>query len=63
MIRKEAWPFRAKKSGVRLCWDLEEPSGPKEPVPVSAYVGSSKNLKDLKDSLFVLLILFGCLFG
>jgi hypothetical protein len=28
-IRKEAWPFYRTSSGVRLCWDLEEPKGPK----------------------------------
>ena len=25
---QEAWPFYRKKSGVRLCWELEEPKGP-----------------------------------
>ena len=29
MIRKEAWPFYRTSSGVCLCWDLEEPEGPK----------------------------------
>ena len=29
MIRKEAWPFYRTSSGVRLCWELEEPKGPK----------------------------------
>ena len=29
MIRKEAWPFYRTVSGVRLCWELEEPDGPK----------------------------------
>ena len=29
VIRKEAWPFYRKMSGVRLCWELEEPKGPK----------------------------------
>ena len=48
MIRKEAWPFYRTISGVRLRWMLEEPKGPKGQFPVSAYVGSSKNLKDLK---------------
>ena len=28
MIRKEAWPFYGTISGVRLCWELEKPSGP-----------------------------------
>ena len=28
VIRKEAWSFYRKKSGVRLCWELEEPQGP-----------------------------------
>ena len=30
VIRKEAWPFYKTISGVRLCWVLEEPKGPKE---------------------------------
>ena len=29
MIRKEAWPLYRASSGVRLCWKLEEPKGPK----------------------------------
>ena len=29
MIRKEAWPFYITSSGLRLCWELEEPKGPK----------------------------------
>ena len=29
MIRKEAWSFYRTISGVRLCWELEEPQGPK----------------------------------
>ena len=29
VIRKEAWPFYTTISGVRLCWELEEPKGPK----------------------------------
>ena len=28
MIRKDAWPFNRTISGVRLCWELEEPKGP-----------------------------------
>ena len=27
-MRKEAWPFYRTSSGVRLCWELEEPKGP-----------------------------------
>jgi len=27
--RKEAWPFYRTISDVRLCWELEEPNGPK----------------------------------
>ena len=30
VIRKEAWSFYRIISGVRLCWELEEPKGPKE---------------------------------
>jgi len=29
VIRKEAWPFYRTSSGVRLCWEHEEPKGPK----------------------------------
>ena len=29
VIRKEAWPVYRTSSGVRLCWELEEPKGPK----------------------------------
>ena len=29
VIREEAWPFYRTISGVRLCWELEEPKGPK----------------------------------
>ena len=28
VIRKEAWPFYRAISGVRLCWELEQPKGP-----------------------------------
>jgi hypothetical protein len=31
VIRKEAWSFYRTTSGVRLCWKLEEPKGPKGP--------------------------------
>ena len=30
VIRKEAWPLYRTSSGVRLCWELEEPKGPKK---------------------------------
>ena len=29
VIRKEAWCFYRTISGVRLCWELEEPKGSK----------------------------------
>ena len=29
VIRKEAYSFYGTISGVRLCWELEEPQGPK----------------------------------
>ena len=29
VIRKEAWPFYRTISAVRLCWEFEEPKGPK----------------------------------
>ena len=28
VIRKEAWPFYRTIPGVRLCWELEESTGP-----------------------------------
>ena len=31
VIRKEAWSFYKNISGVRLCWELVEPKGPKWP--------------------------------
>jgi len=31
---KEAWPFYRTSSGVRLCWELEEPKGPKGKGPL-----------------------------
>jgi len=31
VIRTEAWPFYRTSSDVRLCWELEEPQGPKGP--------------------------------
>ena len=42
MIRKEAWPFYSTSSGVRLCWELEDPKGSKW-----HYVGLHETLKDL----------------
>ena len=29
VIRKEAWSFYRTISGIHLCWELEEPDGPK----------------------------------
>jgi hypothetical protein len=29
VIRKEAWSFHTTISGVHLCWELEEPKGPR----------------------------------
>jgi len=29
VIRKEAWPLHGTISVVHLCWNLEEPEGPK----------------------------------
>ena len=29
VIQKEAWPFYKTIPGVRVCWELEEPEGPK----------------------------------
>ena len=45
VIRKEAWPFYRKISGVRLYWVLAEPKGPNgpircEPHHMAAKVGS-----------------------
>ena len=40
VIRKEAWPFCGTSSGVRLCWELEEPEGPTEPTGLGQDNGS-----------------------
>jgi hypothetical protein len=39
VIRKEAWPSCRISSGVRLCWELEEPKGPKGGVEGSGFKG------------------------
>ena len=36
VIRKEAWIFYRTVYGVRLCWELEEPKGPKRPRNIRA---------------------------
>ena len=41
VIRKEAWPFYRKKSGARLCWELEEPKAPEGPFPGDGSVRTS----------------------
>ena len=33
VIQKEAWSFYRTISGVRLCWELKEPKGPKGREP------------------------------
>ena len=50
MIRKEAWSFYSTSSGVRLCWKLEEPTGPKDPTKIC---GSTRALGggDLHDGI------------
>jgi hypothetical protein len=35
VIRKEAWSFYKTSSGVRLCWELEEPKEPKKDRTIS----------------------------
>ena len=39
VIRKKAWPFCRTISGVRLCWELEEPKGPKGRVVACCWCG------------------------
>ena len=41
VIRKEAWSFYRTSSGVRLCWELEEPKGPKGPKGLTTYWSES----------------------
>jgi len=36
VIRKKAWPFYRTISGVRLCWELEEPKGSQGPKRLRA---------------------------
>jgi len=38
VIRKEEWSSYRKKSGVRLCWELEESKGPKADVERSWHI-------------------------
>ena len=49
-IRKEAWSFYRTSSGVRLCWELEEPKGPKGSGTehVTAVERGRNNLNGLK---------------
>jgi len=46
VIRKEAWPFYRTISGVRLCWELEEPNGPiglgRDMIALMSWPASSK---------------------
>jgi len=42
VIRKEAWSFYRTSSGVRLCWELEEPKGPKGDRPPCAACACQK---------------------
>ena len=39
VIRKEAWLFCRSSSGVRLCWELEEPSGEKGADEFDVWLG------------------------
>ena len=43
VMRKEAWPFYRTSSGVRLCWELEEPKRPKDPSWPSPPASSQRN--------------------
>ena len=43
VIRNEAWPFYRTISGVRLCWELEEPKGPKVTKQLQERTDGSKN--------------------
>ena len=45
MIRTEAWSFYRTISGVRLCWELEEPKGPKDISLTHPFVGNAVNRK------------------
>ena len=51
MIRKEAWSFYRKSSGVRLCWELEEPKGPKGCVWVEQLTLTKRDEKGLGKTL------------
>jgi len=43
--------MRREQEAFRKTWSERKHGFSAEPVPVSAYVGSSKNLKDLKDAI------------
>ena len=36
MIRTKAWSFYRTSSGVRLCWELEDPKGPQGPLALKS---------------------------
>ena len=60
VIRKEAWPFYTTISGVRLCWELEEPQGPKRPTGAATVASALRGALppvDLRAVCFVRAIL------
>jgi len=46
VIRKEAGPSYITISGVRLCWELEEPKGPKGPVLTHTHTHTHAPVRD-----------------
>ncbi|KAJ1468968.1 hypothetical protein T484DRAFT_2210833 [Baffinella frigidus] len=53
VIRKEAWPLYRTSSGVRVCWELEEPRGPTG-TPLGCRRGSTgfrRNLTRVQEKL------------
>ena len=55
MIRKEAWYFYRTIPRVRLCWELEEPNGPKTPrggvvAACLAEIAVVQGLLEIKDT-------------
>ena len=50
VIRKEAWPFCRTSSGVRLCWEIEEPKGPKESLAAGHHSSTPAGLPRLQET-------------
>ena len=46
VIRKEAWSFYRRNSGIRLCWELEDPKGPAGLCIIADYLLAFRRKQD-----------------